>query len=447
MIFFTECSKNQNIRLPTNAEINKQLLPHIHAHTDNEGVISRIATQLSWNYLSPGCTLAPDWDVINQICEVMNNSLPTTVLEHVKGHQDNKVSKHKSPLPAQLNVEADELAGHYQTNHKEHDRSKALRFPANNALLHSKDTTISSKYPSKLRFHMTFPKIQEYLIQRNNWSKDLFHSIDWDSHRMAIIKTSLPRQFVNKLIHRHLPVATKTKMYDRHETDLRCMCKAEIETQYHLFKCKHKDMISHRRLLYQRIRKQCDSMDTDPRLRDTLLQGLESYLEGKHYSPEESQFPNLVQQQTSLGWHQLLQGRFHLDWNCLHKKHSNKPTFDGHFDANWTVSITHLIWQWAHEYWTIRNATRHGKEQELFNMREKEKAAREVTFLYGLEQRTCAKDREIFDIPLEEQLQSDTKSLINLATMWRPVVLHSLSRATTLAITHVRSIRDYFKPP
>ena len=199
MMFFTEYSKHQNVRLPTSEEINKLRLPCIQAHADNEGVMTRIATQLSWKCLSPGCTLAPDWGAINQMCEVMKLSLPSTAMEHIKGHQDSKVPKYKLPLPAQLNVEADESAGDCQKNNKDHDRSMVLRLPANCAQLHAKDTTVTSKHPSKLRFQMTFPKIQECLIQRNNWSLELFNSIDWDSHRMAITKTTLPRQFVNSI--------------------------------------------------------------------------------------------------------------------------------------------------------------------------------------------------------------------------------------------------------
>jgi len=298
-----------------------------------------------------------------------------------------------------------------------------------------------------LRFQMTFQKIKECLIQRNNRSTELFNSVDWDSCQTAIAKTTLPRHFVNELIHRHLTMATKIKLCDRHESDLCCMCNAETESQHHLFKCRHPDMVKHRRSLCQRIQKQCDSLDTDPALRDTLIQGLESCSEGRANPPEESQFPNLVQQQDTSGWHQLLQGRFHLDWNHHQREFSKHSNSDGHCESNWTVTITHLIWQWTHECWTIRNTTRHGKEQELFKQREKEKAIREVTFLHGLENRTCAKDREIFTTPLEEHLEANTTSLINWTTMWRPVVLHSLSRAATLAMTHVRSIRDCFKPP
>ena len=203
-------------------------------------------------------------------------------------------------------------------------------------------------------------------------------------------------------------------------------------------------MIKHCRGLHQRIRKKCDSMDTDPALRDTLLQGLESCLECRS---NPFHFPNLVQQKDALGWHQLLQGRFHLDWNHHQLEFSKHSNSKGHHESNWTVSTMHSIWQWTHECWTIRNTTRHGKEQQSFELREKEKAVREVSFLHGLEKRTRANDREIFTTPLDEQLEANTTSLIDWTIMWRPVILHSLNRAATLAMTHVRLIRDHFKPP
>ena len=46
----------------------------------------------------------------------MTSLLPPVSIIHIKGHQDDLVKKHQLPLPAQLNMEADQLAGKYQRN-------------------------------------------------------------------------------------------------------------------------------------------------------------------------------------------------------------------------------------------------------------------------------------------------------------------------------------------
>ena len=105
-----------------------------------------------------------------------------------------------------------------------------------------------------------------------------------------------------------------------------------------------------------------------------------------------------------------------------------------------------LIWQWTHEYWTARNLHRQGKDNELSKQREHDKASREVKFLYDLKYKICADDRFILDSPLEVQMDMSTTHMNNWVSTWRPVLLRSVSKATTLAISHMHSIRDYFQP-
>ncbi len=55
-------------------------------------------------------TLLPERDLIDAIITTIRN-LGHVQLEHVKGHQDSSKPLHQLPLPAQLNVAADHLAG------------------------------------------------------------------------------------------------------------------------------------------------------------------------------------------------------------------------------------------------------------------------------------------------------------------------------------------------
>ena len=104
------------------------------------------------------------------------------------------------------------------------------------------------------------------------------------------------------------------------------------------------------------------------------------------------------------------------------------------------------LWHWAHEYWSMRNRARVGADDTFLRKKEKEKADREVKFLYDLKDKICANDRDILSIPLEQQLESTTTQLNNWVNTWRPVILRSLSRAITFAISNVRSIKEYFPP-
>jgi hypothetical protein len=81
-------------------------LPELHnpdgrSHTSNKG--------------HPNSTLEPDWDVLHEIKRKFYQQLHGGTLLHTsKGHQDNRQKYDRLPLLAQLNVNADRLAGLYQ---------------------------------------------------------------------------------------------------------------------------------------------------------------------------------------------------------------------------------------------------------------------------------------------------------------------------------------------
>jgi hypothetical protein len=66
---------------------------------------------------SPSATLAPDWDVLNEIHHSLHDLNFRPTFQHIKGHQDRDTPYDNLPLLAQLNVDADTAAGHFQSQH------------------------------------------------------------------------------------------------------------------------------------------------------------------------------------------------------------------------------------------------------------------------------------------------------------------------------------------
>jgi hypothetical protein len=79
--------------------------------SDNKGPLTRITqrSQSSHNY--PTATLAPDWDLIDELHDSLAHFTQPTPFTHVLGHQDDKAKYCNLPLDAQLNVDADHEAG------------------------------------------------------------------------------------------------------------------------------------------------------------------------------------------------------------------------------------------------------------------------------------------------------------------------------------------------
>jgi hypothetical protein len=64
--------------------------------------------------LPPLDPLIPEWDLLMEIRNTLRG-LPLVKLEYVKGHQDNQKSYRQLNQMAQMNVDADHMAGRYQT--------------------------------------------------------------------------------------------------------------------------------------------------------------------------------------------------------------------------------------------------------------------------------------------------------------------------------------------
>ena len=61
--------------------------------------------------------LEPEWDVLHEIQWTYSKQLHGGTIVHTEGHQDNKAKYETLPLLAQLNIDANELAGKYQDHH------------------------------------------------------------------------------------------------------------------------------------------------------------------------------------------------------------------------------------------------------------------------------------------------------------------------------------------
>ena len=94
--------------------------------------------------------LTPEWDVVIGIYHLLREFGQLT-LEHVRGHQDQKIPYRQLPLLAQLNVDADAKATEYQTTHGEW-RPDVLLTEWARAHLVTKKGTITKQYATSLRF-------------------------------------------------------------------------------------------------------------------------------------------------------------------------------------------------------------------------------------------------------------------------------------------------------
>lgn len=150
--------------------------------SDMDEVDDQMAAQSTTGQPNP--TLEPEWDVLHEIQWTHSKQMHGGTIVHTEGHQDNKAKYETLPLLAQLNIDADELAGKYQDHHG-CARPRVLLFPHASAQVHIQAGTIMSCLPFRLRLAKTGPPRQKsmFVAKINGARSILIPSIGWPIQR------------------------------------------------------------------------------------------------------------------------------------------------------------------------------------------------------------------------------------------------------------------------
>ena len=124
-------------------------------------------------------------------------------LNRVKGHQDYDVAFRALPLPAQLNIEADKLAGQHSSKSKQSTR-RINTIKGSGVIPHYAGETINSEYKANIQKIWTHPEIKKNIREGQEWNAK-HNLIDWTSHGIDVKNNYNKKLFVVKQIHDWLP--------------------------------------------------------------------------------------------------------------------------------------------------------------------------------------------------------------------------------------------------
>jgi len=134
---------------------------------------------------TPNSTQTSDYDVLAEIWAT-RDLLPVTVCPavlHIKGHQDKKTACEQLPLPAQLNVDADKLAGDCVAAHPNTDYTVVPILPTGGVQLHLPAGTITCNMKKEVSMARTTEPMKQHMIKKHGWDEETFLDIDWEAHR------------------------------------------------------------------------------------------------------------------------------------------------------------------------------------------------------------------------------------------------------------------------
>ena len=326
---------------------------------DNQGLITRILTRMKYKHSYPNSTLDPDWDLIDQIYDLVS-SLPHNEIKHawVKGHQDSYTSH--LTTEAYYNVRADELASSYNWQSRR-DSNPPWLLPAEKCRLSIKGKPVFGHYTYAIRQAAVLPPYFEYLRNRHSWSPNTHEQIDWQLMETASRTTFINQTQLCKLVHDKLPTRYELSKSNPYQV-ISCRNCNQPETFTHLLRCPGSEAQTFRDQLLDQVDSFFMRNDTPPRFRQLFLLSLPLWLEPAQSTPIEIQgLPACLQDQFTIGWDLFPRGFWSVEWrtqlDLAHRHHS-----DGTIPNTVAVlsGLIKLLWQNQIDYWTAHLQGKNG---------------------------------------------------------------------------------------
>ncbi|KAI2488683.1 hypothetical protein MHU86_14057 [Fragilaria crotonensis] len=153
-----------------------------------------------------------------------------------------------------------------------------------------------------------------------------------------------------------------------------------------------------------------------------------------------------IQQQSVIGWCQMLYGRLSKQWSNANYSHSDNPTDT--IEGSWQVAPIKVIWKKWQELWQDRNEALHGYDEASRKRAETLEVPRQLVHNF-YPQRTMLESL-VQALLLEPEEQHNTQPIQHVTKNWLQVnsiiFKENARRVNQLALRGVRSIGTYFPP-
>jgi hypothetical protein len=179
------------------------------------------------------------------------------------------------------------------------------------------------------------------------------------------------RIHITKLVHECLPTMERLNKFDGGKR-LCPGCSVSQETRDHILKCHGVSRQQWRDNFFQAINEFHAKEDTNPLIRHLWNETMHDWTlssEGSEFRASPFLFHNdvraVIVHQNSIGWRQLINGRFSIEWSRLQDDHyarrrSQKGKNDRRSGHRWQIKLIRLIWMEWMKLWKLRNDELHG---------------------------------------------------------------------------------------
>jgi hypothetical protein len=199
-------------------------------------------------------------------------------------------------------------------------------------------------------------------------------------------------------------------------------CNEPLEDDWHWLICKSRNAwLQEQNQLFKAL---LVSLKTHLSLKFIALRAYASLLSSVECNFDDAELlddeTSLVQSQDSIGWANMLYGRFSVKWSCLQDAHIAEEHLDGCYFSGpvWTSKVTQHIWRALHALWKIRNTALHGVTFTKNEATRQTRIEPIVRQLYNHIYELAPSDRTLFQKPVDERLEQP----LSIIERWLSIV-------------------------
>ena len=398
-------------------------------------MVNKINEINQYKTMYPNSTMASEYDVLAEIRTAMHqlgSSQP--LIDHIKGHQNEKKPWHELSHAAQMNCRADELADLYLQEYPGVDRSRVPILPTSGCQLHLANGTVTYDLKLKLTHARTVPTLRRNLCDKNSWDDAVFLDVNWTSHGQALKRLTKHRKTLVQYVNDWLPVGKRVHKYDSKYPEWCPSCTAQVKDTYHLMTCPAMSRDNWRKECRAMIRKVLDEIDTAHPIKELMLEGLSAVLGNRPtntiaVNPEVA---TVAEAQAAIGWNQILKGRFSRSWASTQDRYLGSRTTARVNGSTWMIKVIEtILLEWL-KMWKLRNEDRHGRDMESRRHAETKQTIRELELFYATHDgKVTERLQWLFTTALEVRREQNIGVTIQWLNTWKPIVERSYDTALT----------------
>ncbi len=359
-----------------------------------------------------------------------------------------------------LNDEAHLLAKNflYSNNIERKSSPTVIHPPTQEVIVQYDGYTLTKGIAAKVKYTYGAPQLRHTIVKQAGWNDTTFDHVDWVAYGKAFSHLTRCRQIsIAKLSHSLLNTNHQNHKY--YGTSLTCpCCWDDIETLRHVFICQQEEVAAHRKEQLQRLIDDLNTIKTPILLNTTIIQGISSWIDQElglldsprcpfshSVVPSHMILTQAYQDQSQIGWDQLLRGRISTLWseaaNFINLKNGFQP------DTTWAYYLIASLLTYSASLWKFRCGVLHGHTQEESLQKQLGKLHQQVTQAYQEYENDphiiSSHERSIFTArTLEQRLKQGQDTLTSWLCVYNEATRAQTRSQERLAI----SAKSFFQP-